>query len=171
MRPIRMIGKGIGIIAVVALAAMLFGYFVMSLWNWLIPAIFHGVGMINFWQAVGLLVLTRILFHGFGSHRGHHHGRWNKWNHKGHWSYWAEKWESMTPEEREKMKADWKGGWYSWKQKWEQMTPDQKAEMKARWKERCSRWDRGRYGHPMNAFMNEDEAAENKTDNPETPKP
>lgn len=158
MRPIRKIGKVIGIMVVVALAAALFGYVVEILWNWLIPGIFHGAGIITFWQAVGLLVLIRILFHGMGGgHRWRHHG-WDHHNHwRGDWGKWS-KWQNMTAEEREKMKAEWKGGWYSWKQKWQEMTPEQKAEMKARWKERCSRWDRGHYGHPMNAFMNEDDA-------------
>jgi hypothetical protein len=38
---------------------------VMLLWNALLPAIF-GVTCINYWQAAGLIVLTRILFGGFG---------------------------------------------------------------------------------------------------------
>jgi len=38
---------------------------VMLLWNLLIPAIF-GLTAINFWQALGLFVLARILFGGFG---------------------------------------------------------------------------------------------------------
>src|SRR6185437_15806987 len=137
MRPIRMIGKTIGIIVVVALAAMLFGYVVMSLWNWLIPSLFHGIGIITFWQAVGLLVLARILFHGFGGghgwrHRGWHgHGGWNRCNCGGHggnygpWGHWREKWRNMTPDEREKMKAEWKGNVHAWKQKWHDMSPEE----------------------------------------------
>ena len=42
-----------------------FSAIVMLLWNWLIPDIF-GLGAINFWQALGLFALTRILFGSFG---------------------------------------------------------------------------------------------------------
>lgn len=54
----------------------------MLLWNALLPAIF-GIVTITYWQALGLLVLGRLLFggfgrggggmHRFGRHR-HHHG-------------------------------------------------------------------------------------------------
>ncbi|MDR2868479.1 MAG: hypothetical protein LBV46_02935, partial [Bacteroidales bacterium] len=45
-----------------------FSAVMMLLWNALIPAIF-GLVCINFWQALGLLVLGRMLFGGF---RGKH---------------------------------------------------------------------------------------------------
>ena len=47
-----------------------------ALWNWLMPTIF-GLPAISFWQALGLLVLSRILFGGFaGRFRGGgRHGR------------------------------------------------------------------------------------------------
>ncbi len=45
--------------------ALVFGYVIMLLWNWLIPTLF-GLGTIGFWQAVGILVLAKILFGGFG---------------------------------------------------------------------------------------------------------
>jgi hypothetical protein len=47
----------------------IFGEIVMHLWNWLLPMLF-GWHQISFWQALGLLVLCRILFGGFG-----HNGR------------------------------------------------------------------------------------------------
>lgn len=57
--------KGIfGFIAIIAFA-FLIGYGVMLLWNWLIPDIF-GVKTITYWQAVGMLVLAKVLFGGFG---------------------------------------------------------------------------------------------------------
>jgi len=49
---------------------------VMALWNWLVPPVI-GWKTIDFWQALGLLVLTRILFGfraGFG-YRMHWRGR------------------------------------------------------------------------------------------------
>ena len=82
-------------------AAVLFlalaGYVVMSLWNWLMPALF-GLRVITFWQAVGILILSKILF---GSLRGGSRGY-------GRNRYWRrrviERWEQMTPEEREKFR-------------------------------------------------------------------
>lgn len=57
-------GIGFGI-----LFAGLFSVLVLLLWNWLMPAIF-GLTTITFFQAFGLLVLSKILF--FGFHRGGH---------------------------------------------------------------------------------------------------
>ena len=50
-----------------ALFMFLVGKLVMSLWNWLLPPLF-GLPAITFWQGLGLLMLCRILFGGFGSH-------------------------------------------------------------------------------------------------------
>jgi len=86
-------------IAVVA-GVFVFGSVVMLLWNNILPAVF-GISAISFWQALGILVLAKILFGGFRSgHRCHCHGR----NHD-----LAGKWMQMTPEEREKMKSEWRG--------------------------------------------------------------
>lgn len=68
------------------LAIAIFGFGVMSLWNWLVPAVFGG-RLITFWQALGMLVLSRILVGGFSRPRVVH------------------KWEQLTPEEREKFRA------------------------------------------------------------------
>ena len=45
---------------------------VFLLWNWLMPAIFN-LPEINYWQAIGILILSKILFLGIGkhSHRDH----------------------------------------------------------------------------------------------------
>ncbi len=65
---------------------------VMLLWNWLAPGLF-GWKHIGFLQALGLLVLTRILF---GGHRGgRHFGSHRR-------QLMKERWKEMTPEEREK---------------------------------------------------------------------
>lgn len=46
------------------------GQIVMRLWNWLLPELF-GWKAITFWQAWGILALTRILFGGMcGGYRG-----------------------------------------------------------------------------------------------------
>jgi len=84
--------------AVVLLVAI-FGEVVMHLWNWLLPTIF-GWKMITFWQGLGLLVLCRILFGGFG-HHGNDHSRGRR--------RCAERWEKMTPEEREKFLKERRG--------------------------------------------------------------
>lgn len=56
----KYIAKGV-LFGVVAGAA--FTIVLMLLWNWLMPAIF-GLGIITFWQALGLLALSKILFGG-----------------------------------------------------------------------------------------------------------
>ncbi len=48
-------------IFIVALFAGLGGIFVMLLWNWLMPVIF-GLPQITFWQAIGVGLLSGILF-------------------------------------------------------------------------------------------------------------
>ncbi|MEX2117868.1 MAG: hypothetical protein WEB37_13380 [Bacteroidota bacterium] len=82
------------------------GYVVMALWNALIPDLFGGP-VVSFWQAVGLLVLSHILFRGWG------HMYYGKRSH-GWRKRFEEKLASMTPEEREKFKQEWKErcGWY-----------------------------------------------------------
>lgn len=99
-------------IVLVTLAAILFGWFVMTLWNWLMPTLFVGVHTLDFPHAIGLLVLSRILFGGFrhGGH-GHWHAHWHdRWHQR-----WHERQEKMTPEEREKFRKGlhgWRGGWH-----------------------------------------------------------
>jgi len=92
-------------LGMVIVAALAIGCFVMVLWNALIPELFKGP-VITFWQAVGLLVLSHILFRGWG-HRGHGWHR-DRWSHR-----FEEKLAAMTPEEREKFKNDWRSrcGW------------------------------------------------------------
>src|SRR5512144_1217747 len=80
----------------VAMAAFiaLGGYGVMWLWNWLLPPLF-GWHTLTFWQALGLLVLCRVLFGGLGLHGGARHGVRRRM---------AERWASMTPEEQERFR-------------------------------------------------------------------
>jgi hypothetical protein len=65
----------LGTIAIVGLA-ILFGFVIMWLWNWLMPALF-GLTTITYWQAVGLFILFKILLGGCGGgHKGcRHHQR------------------------------------------------------------------------------------------------
>jgi|SRR5690606_25593043 len=67
--PIKIIGMIIlGTIAIVGLA-ILFGFVLMWLWNWLMPDIF-GLPPITYWQAVGLFILLKILLGGCGGSGG-----------------------------------------------------------------------------------------------------
>lgn len=51
-------------------AGVAFTFAVMLLWNWLMPLLF-GITVITFWQALGVLALSKILF-GSGGHRSSH---------------------------------------------------------------------------------------------------
>jgi len=91
--------KGLMFALLATAAIALFGFVVMSLWNWLTPPLF-GWRLITFWQALGLLILCKILFGGF---RGRPGGRM-------HWKRrMMERWEHMTPEEREKFRTGMRG--------------------------------------------------------------
>jgi hypothetical protein len=75
-------------LAILGVIAFIFigGTIVQLLWNALLPALF-GFPAVTFWQALGLLVLCRILFGGLGRHGGHR-GMTSR----------------MTPEERERFR-------------------------------------------------------------------
>ena len=65
-----------GKFAVLGVAGMiLFTFVVMWLWNWLVPELFNGP-VVTYWQTLGLLILSKILFSGVGK-GGHsdHSGR------------------------------------------------------------------------------------------------
>ena len=90
----------IGISAFASLA----GYGVMLFWNWVMPGIF-GLGEITFWQAIGILILSKLIFGGF--HHGHHpHGRYPQGRpgslhhekHCGDWQYYDSYWEEEGKE-------------------------------------------------------------------------
>jgi hypothetical protein len=84
-------------LALAGLAA--FSIIVLLLWNALMPDIFH-LPVISFWQAVGLLILGKILFGGFrGGWGGPCGGRWRR--------KMQQRWMDMTPEERERFKQEW----------------------------------------------------------------
>ncbi len=80
----------------------LLGALIMWLWNWLMPLIF-GLPALTYWQAVGLLVLCRLLAGniGFGGHH-HHHGH-GHCGCDGSQNKLRERWANMTPEERQRI--------------------------------------------------------------------
>jgi hypothetical protein len=98
------------IIALVALAILALSTVVMLLWNWLVPAIFNGP-TISFGQAAGLLILSRLLFGNFGQKRWSQDylARKRNWRRK-----FEQKWQNMTPEERERFKANMKQRCSKW---------------------------------------------------------
>ncbi len=81
-------------VAMVLGAVAALGGAVMVLWNLVVPDLFAGARALDYWHALGLLALTRILFGGF---RGRGHGGWQGAR---HW----QKWQAMTAEEREQFR-------------------------------------------------------------------
>jgi hypothetical protein len=90
--------------AILGIALFIFvgGEIVMRLWNWLLPSLF-GWRQLTFWQAIGILALCRILFgsHGFRGSRSNFRRRMQE--------RMDERWERMTPEERERARQSWRG--------------------------------------------------------------
>ena len=73
----------IGGVVLAVVLVFVFGYAVQALWNWLIPDIFK-IGAISYAQALGLIVLARLIFGNVGGHHGGRHGHgWHKHGHGG----------------------------------------------------------------------------------------
>ena len=93
----------IWMIPLAILAMLLFAYIggqiVMALWNGLLPPLFS-FPLITFWQALGILVLCRILFGGFGGHRSYRSNIRRRIADRVA-DRMADRWQRMTPEERE----------------------------------------------------------------------
>ena len=77
-----------------ALFVAVAGFVTQSLWNWLVPSLFHGP-VISFEQTLGLLVLSRILFGGFGRGRGSWAQKRRQWKQE-----IAREVSNLSPEER-----------------------------------------------------------------------
>jgi len=104
--------KFLACVALGVLAVVLIGFITMSLWNWLVPVLFNGPH-VTFSQALGLLVLSKILFWGFGGKRHCNGGRPDMpWKTK-----FSNKFASMSVEERELLKQKMKDKWCSWEEK------------------------------------------------------
>jgi hypothetical protein len=73
----------------------------MGLWNWLMPGLF-GLKLIGYWQAIGLLILSKILFSGLHGGRGRGGRRLHGM---------SGRWKQRTPEEREKFRQDLRACW------------------------------------------------------------
>ncbi len=113
-RGLRFAAFGIVFIALASLA-------VMGLWNALLPALF-AVPAIGFGQALGLLLLARLLFGGRG-------GGWGGWRGGAGQEHWRERME----------------------ERWKNLSPDQREQMRQRWESRCGgrgRWGRNQPAEP-----------------------
>lgn len=98
----------LGILSAIGFAIVL-GYVIMLLWNWLMPEIF-GLIAITYWQAVGLFLLVKLFIGGFGHHKSENrkdkfHDRFkqkfskeniSKWKHYN--QFWKEKGEQAYNE-------------------------------------------------------------------------
>ncbi len=93
------IKKGVLFVPIFIGGVFLFTWLVMLLWNAILPAV-TGVKSISFFQAMGILALSKILF---GFNKGWGSSRQYQWKHR-----MEEKLKDMTPEEREKFKAEWR---------------------------------------------------------------
>lgn len=94
--------KVVSFVVMVILAIVVFGFVTMHLWNWLMPPIF-GLPAITFVQALGLMILGKILFGGFHRHSGGRRG-WKR--------HMNERWEKMSPEDRERFRTGMRERWY-----------------------------------------------------------
>jgi hypothetical protein len=93
----RWVKRGVKIAMIVPVAFVGMGFLIMLLWNWLVPAVFGG-HTINFWQAWGIFFLSKLLFGGFDGGPG----RRKK-------ARLQDRWEHMTPEERERFRQGMAG--------------------------------------------------------------
>ncbi|ASV29994.1 hypothetical protein [Maribacter cobaltidurans] len=75
----KSVKKGVKIFFFILLGiaiAFLVGYIVMRLWNWLMPHLF-GLPQVSYWEAVGVLILAKIIF-GFGGGGSHNNKKKSK---------------------------------------------------------------------------------------------
>ena len=98
---IRKVSKVLKVLVIVAVVCVVAEFVVMRLWNWLMPEIF-GLKMISFAQALGLLILSKILLGGLHRHAGGGRG-WKR--------QMEERWGKMSPQERERIWAGMRGRW------------------------------------------------------------
>lgn len=84
---------------IVIIVTLIMAIAVMLLWNAILPDVLR-VSRITYGQALGLLVLCRILFSGFRPFGGRPPMT------RG--AHWRNKWMHMTPEERQHFQEEWK---------------------------------------------------------------
>ncbi|MDB4728335.1 hypothetical protein OAF63_06050, partial [Saprospiraceae bacterium] len=87
-------------LAMAALFVFILGNVIMFLWNEILVSV-TSVKVINFWEAIGLFVLFRILFGGFRFGPKQRHWRNRR-------KAWKEKWVNMSDEDKQELKQKWK---------------------------------------------------------------
>jgi uncharacterized membrane protein len=94
-------------LAILGMALFVFigGQIVKALWNSLLPPLF-GWHTVTFWQALGLLVLCRVLFGGWSSHGGGRSRMRERMRRR-----MDERYAQMTPEERERFRERMRARW------------------------------------------------------------
>lgn len=96
------------VLGIIALAT----FVVQRLWNGVLTDVL-GVKTITYWQALGIFVLSKILFVGFPGRRGGHFGP--PWRHR----MMEKHWDSLTPEQREQMREEMRQRFGDWpRPKW-----------------------------------------------------
>jgi Ca2+/H+ antiporter, TMEM165/GDT1 family len=106
-------------VAVLAFVGLL-SFAVYALWNGVLTDVLP-VKAITYWQALGLLVLSKILFGGFpGRRRGCGRGRRAR--------MLSKHWESLNPEQREKLRDEMRHKFGDWPRPWcDTKHPDQEG--------------------------------------------
>ena len=94
----------------------------MLLWNWLVPMLFRGP-VISWWQALGLLALTKLLLGGWN-----HWGRGQRCHHRAWKKKFEEKWNKMTPEEQAHFKRSFTRQCHRWRWSEPEHEPDSESD-------------------------------------------
>jgi Ca2+/H+ antiporter, TMEM165/GDT1 family len=94
--------KGLMILLFIFAFLVPISFIVMAIWNNVLVSVLH-VSLINFWQALGIFALSKILF-GFPGMGWRGRRGWGK-----EMGGMRAKWMNMTTEEREKFKQEWSG--------------------------------------------------------------
>lgn len=95
----RRIALGFLFVPLAVGAFFLFSWGLMALWNAVLPSAIPAIHPIGYWQAMGIFLLSKILF-GFG-------GGWGRKKQRMR-NRMEDKWNTMTPEEREQFRTEWK---------------------------------------------------------------
>lgn len=109
MKKVFFVKKAIGILVFVFAFIVGLSFAVMAIWNNVLVPVLH-VGVIGFWQALGIFGLAKILFGGFPGGRFGGRRPWGQHMENN----MKEKWMNMSPEQREKFKQRWKGRCDRW---------------------------------------------------------
>jgi len=119
-------------LVIVSVVFTVLSYIVMLLWNNVLATVVS-VGLLTFWKAAGILLLSKILF-GFGPKGpfGRHRHNPEAFAMR---KEMMSKWQNMTPEERKKFKEEFRqrcgGGWRggaAWKEDFRRTEPQQEDE-------------------------------------------